>query len=252
MSSNDVFNYLWIDSNYKKSGTDDNFTIELPTDGYRHFHIEKIVLPNSIYPFRTGVNTVLQFISNANVWTTTITQGNYATPQLLATEIQSRLNLLTGSSGVTFTVSFSSTSFKFTITGTGSNFAFIWDKSTPYLELGFNLGTDAAGLTRTSDYIGNISGFDVINVYSDALLRHNTNVISAGEYRLLAKVSLDQPFGSTCYYTTPLNALFDLAPNFKGIIDFKFMDQYNRPINFNGRNVLIKIKLYRNTNVINF
>lgn len=103
----------------------------------------------------TATDTKLDFLDNATTRVATIAAGTYKDPHELASAVETAMNAL--GSGNTFTVSYSDTSGKFTITSTGATLSLKWSTGANAANtigdlLGFSTAADDTGaLTYTSD-----------------------------------------------------------------------------------------------------
>ena len=86
-------------------------------------------VPADIYNINTGWN-MFTFGETTTLWTVTLTPGQY-TPAQLCSELQTRLNGLSGV-GNSYTVAYSSVTKKMTVTATGGTDFTFYFKTTPY------------------------------------------------------------------------------------------------------------------------
>ena len=124
-----------IDSRYRKSGTINNFQVELPNRGLcGHYELKAFNIYNS-YTNINSTNNKFLYTINTNAFSDTmiIPSGSYSIVQL-ATAIKDQLNTATG---LVWSVVFSSVSFKMTFS-TSLPFFFAFDVTDSIaFELGF-------------------------------------------------------------------------------------------------------------------
>ena len=116
--------------------------------------LETFTIPNTVYNINSSNNNLLW--TRGGDQSATIPAGNY-TSTTLATAIKTAMD--GASDGNTYTVSYSATTFKYTITGSASAFNFRFDDAvnTPWKEMGFNQVTTGSALTQTSSNIVDLS-----------------------------------------------------------------------------------------------
>lgn len=123
--------------------------------------------------------------------TYTLTSGNYT-----ATTLKSHLSsLLSG-----YTISFSSSTNKYTFTHSSTNFT-ISSSSTCLKLLGFPSGEDttSSGLTLTSTYPIDLSGDNVMYIDVANLLTTNLSSAEGSRTSIVKSVLLSVPYGSVLY-----------------------------------------------------
>ena len=110
------------------------FTLNLDTTfrNVTRVSLMNIALPISDMNIRTGVNDKMYILVGATPYTITLTQGSFNATEL-ATEIETKLNA-TGSG--TYTVVYTTTTFKFIITNASNNFAFTDGANNAYKQTG--------------------------------------------------------------------------------------------------------------------
>jgi hypothetical protein len=264
--------YLYISNRDRQPGqTADNFTVRANITGYYGFHIDKIIIPHTFYAFTENLNTkmFLEIDEIDQVFEIDIGEGNYNANDL-ALEIQNKFAPLiasVGSDGYTFLVAYELRRGKFTfelkskaagtprvaggfgaVAGRELGLAF---SSEPGTQDGFLIIPEDVDGPVLTPFSPNLTGFDMINIYSEALMRHQTRIVSTsrGDNYLLTKVPNLVPYGETQYYQPSLNTIFHIPPYFNEPIDIKITNQYNFPIVFQGGEVLIKLKLYSSENI---
>lgn len=145
---------LLIDSrdrlSYSNSSSD--FTIELPE---AITNIERVRLvaanvPNTIYNVRS-TNNIIRW-TRGSAFTYTIPEGAYTVTNLLST-IQTGMNAADANS---YTLTYSSTTYKVTIAGSAA-FVLNWSgSSTPYYMLGFSSSDSSSGTSHTGTNVANM------------------------------------------------------------------------------------------------
>lgn len=144
-------------------------TVNLIDDATLTHSSEKLTLPaeNVQSPFRTkfwqslngrnvvaGINDKIDFDDGGGEENATLTPGNYSTDALYATEVQTRMDALTGDN---ITVVYNAGTRKFTFTSDGGTFELLCNSganagTSAYRDAGFDVSTDkTGGLIYVSD-----------------------------------------------------------------------------------------------------
>lgn len=250
------FEYYYISSADRLNGTIEDFNIELRNLFNIHaYHIERISIPYTFYPFRNNVNNQIGVRINNSDSIVTIEEGNYASITDFVSELQTKLQVVSNH----FQVSYNSRKGLLTIsTANASNFDlyFLTGDSrrgnSMFREIGFNPVNKSGASTYTSDYPINISGFDYIIIECPDINQfqkiHSTNNY---DYKTLAKVPINVAWGSTISHSANLNVLHNMDINFKSkVVNFKLLDQFRRPLNIKN-DWELKLKLYTDDEFIN-
>ena len=167
--------------------------------------LKNLQIANTIYNINSDNNTfILNDGTDKNI---TISIGNY-TVNSLKTAVEDELNLISAGT-ITFTVTFSSTTGKFTIVGT-SNFTLIFPDANTASTYGFT-DLSVTGTTITADKIVNLSypssiGVDITESNVDNY--ENGSTLSSGSIY----VPLNESFG---FYKTLDDNNFPQYLNFK-------------------------------------
>lgn len=159
---------LHINSLQRTSGNSSSFKIQLqyPILYCRQVRMLSASIPNSFYVFNGSnnngvrVNSFINFIDSSGTQKTcNITNGTYDITSLMA-QIKLKMELV---SPDVYTLSFSTTTLKLTITSTSGLFNLLWSTGTnasqsAWFELGFNQSNTGAGLSHISPRSISISG----------------------------------------------------------------------------------------------
>lgn len=140
---------LYIDSRNRTTGSSSSFSIQLPTTytKIKEVSLLSTFIPNVIYNI-TSANNVIPVIISATTYNATLTPGKYSAG-LLAIEMQSKINTAVTSTGATFTISISDSSFLCTISS-ATTFTIDFSSTTsPWRELGFDNAVTASGTSCT-------------------------------------------------------------------------------------------------------
>ena len=124
------------------------FTLNLDTTfrNVTRVSLMNVALPVSDMNVRTGVNDKLYILVGAAPYTVTLSQGSFNATEL-ATEIETKLNA-TGSG--TYTMTYATTTFRFTITNASNNFAFVDGVNHAYKQTGIVPASQVQALTQLS------------------------------------------------------------------------------------------------------
>lgn len=249
------FEYYHIHSKDRVSGTPSEFDIELRNLYNIHaYHIDKIILPYTWYPFRDNVNNQLGLRFNNNNYVVTIEEGNYQSINDFRSELETKLKVIDNHFSVTYnnrkglmTISHSSTNFELFFNPSDSRSA-----NSMYREIGFLPNNKSGNKTYTSDYPINISGFDYIIIECDDITS-SQKIYSTdnNDFRVLSKPMINVPWGSSLEHRPQLNAIHLMDINFQQkIVKFRILDQFRRPINLKN-DWTLKLKLYKSADIIN-
>jgi len=165
---------------------------------YYQVSLNSMSFPNVVEPFRAGINNRIDFCENLNiaqVFTCYITQGGYD-GNSLASEIQTKMNAVVGKANV-YTVSYSSSSKKLTISTNGGSFS-LRGTTTCLYEMGFTIATNTGFLTSFSGTnLVSLSGLRFI----DVMVTFNTGSYSSNNRgNILNRIYMEYPYGSINSY----------------------------------------------------
>lgn len=138
---------LLVHSQDRISGTSTNFVLELPESitNIRQVKLAQANIPNTLYNIITGTNDIMRW-NHAGAFTYTIPAGAYTISNLLS-DIQTGMNAADANN---YVLSYSSTTFKVTFTGTAAFSLTFSGATTPYQELGFTAANTSSGTTIIS------------------------------------------------------------------------------------------------------
>lgn len=207
-------------------------------------HFKQLCMKNAVLPYGSSARSnILYWTRGAGASATMVAPASWTGPDLAAA-LQATLNS-TGAGG--FTVTYSSVTFKFTITNASAftiNFASAADTDTLYNVFGFDRGVNTASTTSlTSTYMAKCQGFDAIFIKSNALTRSKTlyngattttqgsNTLINNAQNIFMMIPVDVDIGQTIRINEN-----DLNVNqaAKGLvleeIDIALVDAYGQPI----------------------
>ncbi len=217
--------------------TSHNFTVSFnnATTRITEIVIERIEIPYSFYVINS-TNNVLKF--NNGVVTATLTPGNY-TSTTIQTELKSKIDTAFGDTNTT--VSFSSSTYKLTITRTS---AFIVDSMTSVPSstaadiLGFKVSTPSATSATASGVI-NISGPNYIIIRSTFLtkpIQHKMLYSNTSYQNNLWAVPLSASPGDIIFESPnmPIRLNYKFTIQTTDVIDIQLYDDSNNFLDLNG------------------
>ena len=209
-----------------------NFTVALP-DVVKEgkYKLSSAQMYNTAYTITTGVNDKV-YCSLGNKQ---LTAGYYATSTAFASQVQTDLQTVDSN----FTVTYSTTTCKFTIANSVSAFILQWASSTGddcSDQLGFALSNTTSGLTVTSTFIPVLPQSVAVLIQigeaqsTDYYLTTNANSNLLGSLR----VPIDVGFGSVVNFVPEAN--HEQYINLRGTkrLTVKLYDEQGRIFNLNG------------------
>lgn len=159
---------LYIDSrDTATNGSTHNYTAKLarPIEHVHRIIIKKVVIPFSYYVFNSNNNNFVINEGGGDL-TVTITPGNYTLSQF-ETALKTALD---AAGGDTYTVSVDTSTYKVTISSTGTFELVFTSGASAYKQLGFlQLGTYTTAASHTSPYAINLNGPSMIYIKSKEL-----------------------------------------------------------------------------------
>ena len=244
---------LNIDSGLRSSGTNESFQVNLqppiPGANIKRFSVLDAVIPLSFYYITSSTNTFIVSIAGSN--TITITPGNY-TAASLAQQLQTQLNTIPGSS---WTVTYSSSTYKFTFTESnlGTKSFIFTNNPAARRWLGFSSNTPPSfATTITSD--------QAIQLYPNSILVHSSlpgrqaytalgnNNLSTyypiTQSDVILRIPITNSPGDILTYQPSIENIRDDVSSYLSSISFYLTDDSNQPINLNYLPWTITIKLY--------
>lgn len=224
-----------INSKDRSSGTSGNFTVRnLNKNKAAGFMIEYVHLPYSWYNITSNTNAI---VINGGT-SVTVTPGSYSASSL-ASALQTSLQLV----DATFTVTFSTTTLKFTI-ARSTNFVLNLSNSgfTMKRQLGFRSTSNTGSSTsHTSDSVVNLQNGNSVYLHSNVLSMAQDNKISDSRNEFVLSIPIDKNPGELIVYK-PYRSTY----LFKDAFDINAMTLYLKDadqnnIDLNGVDWEIKI-----------
>jgi hypothetical protein len=223
--------------NNKSTTTSSNFVYQInrTVTRIKEVFINSINIPFTFYVINSS-NNVLVFENG--LFSITIPPGNYNSTSLGAT-----LQSLLAASGNPFTVTFSLTTYKLTITSSAQvfNVVSITDDptSTAAPLLGFNV-TAPLALSVTADSVMNISGPNYIQIKSNFFTNpsHHKIVYADNTYQnTFVLIPITTGPGNALFVspTLPIRFNYKLTISPNDLIDFQLTDEDGVEINLNGQ-----------------
>lgn len=234
---------LLLRSADRSSGNSSDFWInELPTTLEGDYIVKNVALINTVNTIRTGINDTLQFVYGVTPKTATVAAGVYSTGAALATAVQTAMNAQQNN----FTVTYSSTTEKLTITSSGSNFTLVSGQI--FLVIGFDLTASAsstAAASQVSDNFINLNPLLSVSINCQQSLRASWESICPAPKSGSIYVPLARTWGSTESYTA-LDLMQTLSFNRSKNVRFIVCDTSNNTVSLNGSEweILLEKKKY--------
>lgn len=182
-----------VDENYN------NFwSIDLPRlNMLRDFRIslQNIEFANTVYPINRH-NNKLYFSEDGNPTVTATLSVNSYTYTTMAVELKAQLE---AAGAGTYTVTYNTSSKKFTIavSGGATNFQWVTGVDNAYEELGFDESLFTNSISLTSNYPINLSGSRYVDVVTNfSGFNHSVSTTA----NVLVRVPIDVNFGSVVFY----------------------------------------------------
>lgn len=222
---------LLVNSKYRNSGTPSNFSYQLlvAISNPKKVALENIQIYNTAYTINDYNNKLYWIDSTSVARVSTLTNGNY-TATSLADHIQTVLNAVSP----TFTVSFSTTSGKITISSTG-NFSLTFGTNTVNScasTIGFNDSNKTGQPTYTGENVVNLNS-KYYTVHADILNTNNTHQ-SDQINSIIAIVPNNVNFGDCICYSPNLAKSFELKQTEISSLNFYVKDDKKNTVDLNG------------------
>lgn len=191
--------------------TNDSSTPDSPSDAYfnlnlglneeltSYIRLDRVTFANTVYPIRS-VNNSIVFTEGGGDLTATITADRIYTGSQIATEIATQM---TSAGGDTYTGSYDSNTKKITISSDGT--FNITSSTTCLRELGW-VAFSTAVSSYTSAYPVRLDSTSYVDIIGNFTSR---NISSNGYSNILARVVVDQNFGTNIHY---VNYSQDMLP----------------------------------------
>lgn len=222
---------LLVNSKYRNSGTPSNFSYQLlvAISNPKKVALENIQIYNTVYTINDYNNKLYWIDASSVARVSTLTNGNY-TATSLADHIQTVLNAVSP----TFTVSFSTTSGKITISSTG-NFSLTFGTNTVNScasTIGFNDSNKSGQATYTGENVVNLNT-KYYTVHADILNTNNTHQ-SDQINSIIAIVPNNVNFGDCICYSPNLAKSFELKQTEISSLNFYVKDDKKNTVDLNG------------------
>lgn len=269
---NDVFvhNEFNMDSNSRDAGTNDNprFVIAPILDNVLGVKLISAQIPFSYYVFNSRNNTFTLTSTGGGPFTVTIPVGNY-TVTSLAVALAAAMNAV--NPGGAYSVTYSATTGRFTITSGTGGYSFtltftdpglLLDEGpgalSPRLWIGFPAGasTSTAG-SLTAPYVANVTGPTYLLVLASLGARIAKNVrvngLNSEDPPVLAKIPVNVNPGGLILFNDPSESYaFDMSDSFLQEMEFSLhFGDSNLPVEMNGQpwSLVLQILTKRDTSI---
>lgn len=210
------YNEWLADSNERTAGSVDHPDYVFTNDLHNviGFKVLEVQVPFSYYTVDTTNNTFTLLENDLVPHTVTLNVGNYVTSTMI-TELARALNAAGGSGN--YSVTYSPTTLKFTVTNNGSGnpfnlrFADLTGATNPRLLLGFNGGdnisTSGTGGFLVAPNVANLAGPDYIFLCSNRLGIMNNDTLRRGDLTqsgpIIARIPVNVNAGGVITYVDP-------------------------------------------------
>lgn len=198
----------------------------LQTLGSCTVSLVNLEIPNVVYPINEYYNKVKVYQDGVGSYTATVTPGFY-TGSSLATALAAAMST---ASGVAYTGSFSTTTYKITITRSAPN-GFYWQEvsNNMYTELGVsNFGFAYEAVSQTGSYPVLLQGTNFIDLVCSELPTTNVSVGSAGQ-KVLARVPIDQTFGNIIFFQPSIGQAIPVSMSGLSSLTLSMYDDRGNP-----------------------
>lgn len=189
--------------------------------------VRSIEFPNTVYPTNEYNNVVEVTEDGVNAWTISLTENVY-TGSTFATALASSLNDVDVSNPLTgtYTVTYDSTSKKFTITSTVA-FTFVLVSNSAYDSMGLSTSDFSSyATTWTSSYPAILSGTQYVDVITNI---SNLSYNSKNSGHIICRVPVNVSFGNTVFYKNDFNDNLVTSTLHLDEVSLKLKDDNNNP-----------------------
>lgn len=204
------------------------------------FKLDKIIIPYSFYSIsneRSNNTVVLTSHPSGGPDTLTLTDGNY-TIASLKTELETKLQAIDAN----FSVSYSSTKSKITITNSSGNFVINFDSSTANKILGFpSSGSSTAAASYTAPYTFSINDMDYIYLCSNIL---NHSYLNSKYSDVVCVIPITEGIDNNIIYIPNGHEIIMCYDgfNYNGI-HFEFRDSDYKILTLNNDNWMMELEI---------
>lgn len=213
---------LVIDSDYKVSGTNTNFTTPSFNIACKFLALKYINFVNNIYMINPKTNYIV--IDNVQY---NLTNGNYSAQQLVT--------MLNAIVGMPLTWSYNSITNKFSWNGPNPNYTITWDTVNIRLAIMMGLvvsGTNVFSYTLAPPYTGirqanlNYSGY--VDVICDEISKYGSSSFGTNTQQgLIARIPLQQyALNASVLYEDKTNNFIAFNNNQIGALSFRMIDEW--------------------------
>jgi hypothetical protein len=236
---------LYLDTKDRSSDSTSSTDLIIPLKrtfkDVRKAKLDWVIIPNTVFNINS-TNNILSFNENSTNKQATLTSGAY-TASSLATHVQTQLN--TASSGYnTYAVTYSTTTYKFTISA-GNNFSLLFSSAlAPYRELGFEITNTTASTSVTST--NSISLERPTSVFLGIKELQKGVYTSSGITSASFIVPLTSSQGELCFYEPnhhECEVIFTSPIPFTSL-HIRLFDSAGTTVNVNGSNWSFKLSLF--------
>lgn len=219
------------DNRLSSSTSNEDFKVALPISIEKIHRIIPISveIPLTFYNVNSSTNVITVTNATPTTFTVTLTQGNY-TGSSLATEIQTQLN---AQAFAGFTVTYSSTTSKFTIAN-ATSFNLIYATTTASEKIG--LTADSGLVTSwTGTNIANLLGYRYLYIQCQELsIKEEDITESFTGKNIFMKVPISGSLGSLMTYTPNQTIIIEINENTVRNLSLKLVDESFNVISLNG------------------
>lgn len=239
---------LTIDSSDRSYGSGSSFDVNIDMSRFNAFNKASVLMcevPKSYYHFDSAPTFSITESTGPVTEAVSITAGRFYTASQLAAELKTALDAasVSGGNSLTYTVTYSSTTGKFTIAVSAGETTFLTGSSELLSKyLGFEV-SDTANVTSSSTYTGpnvaNMQRYDAIYVNCSFVSNNNSP-------RLLTLLPSGTPDLSMISYNSQDIDLgsVNLVDNMTNAATFWVVDKNNKPIELNGQNMRLVLTLW--------
>lgn len=207
--------------------TNDSYTTEPSNAGfnitnfneanfYSKISLKSIILPNLVYPINSNYNTIVfEEDGKAADFTATLTAGAYTATEL-ATEIKTQMD----SAGAnTYTVTYDSNTFKYTISTSGTSLRFTSDTTADKI-MGLDTSVTTFASSVTSSYPIRLDGSQFI----DVICSIPSSNITSDNKPVYKRIPLTSSFGEILFYESTYDDYLPLRADNLISLDIRLLD----------------------------
>ena len=215
--TNEPYNASWNLTNYTPGSSRDSA-----------ISLQSIILPNLVYPVNSNNNTVVFSEDGAGSFTATLTPGSYTSSEFIS-ELKTQLD---AAGANIYTVLYDSTTYKITITTSGTSVQ-ILEASTSLKVLGFPSTGSADASSITSSYPIRLDGSQYIDIITSL---PSGNIVSDNR-PVFARIPLAVAYGELLFHEFEVKQSLPLRHDSIITLDMRLTDDegnsFELPINAN-------------------